>query len=84
MGQNAGGIDFLEEVNGHTQIHVAHALDGQADSVFTGIKHAVLAGAIILEKKQAVAVRQRINVLGFTCVIWRLRLSLKVISNSRI
>ena len=68
MGADAGGIDLLEEVNGHAQVHVAHALDGQTDRVLAGIEHTVLAGAVVLELKQTVAIGQSINVLGFTGV----------------
>ena len=49
MGADAGGVDLLEEVDGHPQVHVAHALDGQTNGVLTGIEHAVLAGAVVLE-----------------------------------
>ena len=68
MGQNAGSIDLLKEVDGHTQIHVAHTLDGQADAVFTGIKHTVLAGAIVLELQLIVTIGQCINIFGLTGV----------------
>ena len=52
--------------DGHSQIHVAHTIDGKADGVFAGIEHAVLAGAVILEQQQAVSVGQCVNILGFT------------------
>jgi len=68
VGLDAGGVDLLEEVDGHTQVHVAHALDGQAHGVLAGIKDAVLAGAVVFELQQVVAVLQGVNVLGLTGV----------------
>ena len=32
------GIDLLKEVDGHTQVHIAHALDGQAHGVLAEIE----------------------------------------------
>ena len=68
MGLDAGGVDLLEEVDGHAQVHVAHAVDGQANRVLAGIEHAVLAGAVVFELEQVVAVFQSINILGLTGV----------------
>ena len=68
MGLDAGGIDLFEEVDGHAQVHVAHAVDGQAHGVLAGIENAVLAGAVIFELQQIVAVFQGIDVLRFASV----------------
>ena len=66
MGQDTGGIDLLKEVNGHPQIHIANAVDGQANTVLARIKYAILAGAIVLELQQIVAIVKGIHILGLT------------------
>ena len=65
---DTGGVDFLKEIDGHPQVHIAHAVNGQTDGVFTGIEHAVLAGAVVLELQQIVAVVQGKHVLGLASV----------------
>ena len=64
VGLDAGSVDLLEEVDGHAQVDVAHAVDGQAHGILAGIEHTVLAGAVVLELEQVVAVVQRVDVLG--------------------
>ena len=64
--KDSGGVDFFKEVLGHAQIDVAHTLDGQAHAVLTRIKHAVLAGAVVLKLEQVVAVVQCVNILGLS------------------
>ena len=68
VGADAGGVDLFKVVDAHAQVHIAHAFDGQADAVFAGIEDAVLAGAVILEQQQAVAIGQLVNILGFAGV----------------
>ena len=68
VGLDAGGIDLLEEVDAHAQIDVADAVDGEADGVLAGIEHAVLAGAVIFEFEQVIAVVKRVHVLGLAGV----------------
>jgi hypothetical protein len=68
MGLDAGSIDLLKIINGHTKVHITHALDGQTNGVFTGIEHTILTGAVILEQQQAVAIFQSINILGLAGV----------------
>ena len=68
MGLDAGGVDLLEEVDGHAEVDVAHALDGEADRVLARIEDAVLAGAVVLELEQVVAVLEGEHVLGFAGV----------------
>ena len=68
VGADAGGVDLLEEVDGHTQVHVAHALDGQAHGVLAGVEHAVFPGAVVLELQQVIAVVQGVDVLGLSGV----------------
>ena len=68
VGGDAGSVDFFKEINGHPKVYVAHAIDGQAHRVFAGIEHAVLAGAVVLELQQVVAVVQSKHVLGLTSV----------------
>ena len=63
-----GGVDLLKEVDGHAQVHVAHALNGQAHGVLAGVEHTVLAGAVVLEFQQAVAIGQSVDILGFAGV----------------
>ena len=62
------GVDLLKEVDGHPQVHIAHAVDGQTHRVLAGIKHTVLAGAVILELQQVVAVVQSKYVFGLASV----------------
>ena len=68
VGTDTGSVDLLKEIDGHTQVYIAHALDGQADAVFAGIELAILASAVILKQQQAVAVGQLINILGLAGV----------------
>ena len=68
VGQDTGGIDLLKEIDGHTQVDVAHTLDGQTHGVLAGIEDAVLAGAVVLKLQQAVAVLQLVNVLSLAGV----------------
>ena len=63
---DACSIDLLKVVDGHTQVHIANAFDGQTNGVFAGIEHAVFAGTVVLEQQQAVAVGKSINILGLT------------------
>lgn len=59
---------FFKEIDGHAQVHITHAVNGEAYGIFAGIKDAVLAGAVILEFQQIVAVIQRVDVFGFAGV----------------
>ena len=68
VGLDAGSIDLLKEIDAHPQVHIAHAVDGQADGVLTGIKHAILTGTVVLELQQVVAVLQSIDILGLPSV----------------
>ena len=61
-------INLFEEIDRHTKIYVADAVDGKSDRIFAGIKHAVLAGAVILEFEKVVAVVECEYVLCLTCV----------------
>jgi hypothetical protein len=58
----------LEIIDGSAKICLTDALDLEADGVFAGIEHAVLAGAIVLELKHYVAVIERIDVFGFALI----------------
>jgi len=64
MGSNAGCIDLFEEIDGHAQVHIANAFNGQANRVLTGIKNAILTGAVVLELEQIIAILQSINILS--------------------
>ena len=66
MRADAGGVDLFKKVLGHAQVDIAHALDGQAHAVLAGVKHAVLARAVILELEEVVAVLQCEYVLGLS------------------
>ena len=66
MRADAGGVDLFKKVLGHAQVDIAHALDGQAHAVLAGVKHAVLARAVILEPEQVVTVVQCEYILGLS------------------
>ena len=68
VGLDAGGVDLLKEVDGHPQVYIAHAVDGQTHGVLAGIENTVLAGAVILELQQVVAVIQSEHIFGLTSV----------------
>ena len=68
MGADPGGVDFLEEVDAHPQVDIAHPRNGQAHAVLAGIKHAVLTGTVVLEFQQTVAIGQSVNILRLTGV----------------
>ena len=68
MRADAGGVDLFKEVDRHAQVDITDAVDGQADAVLAGVEHAVLAGAVILELQQIVAVFQCVDILGFAGV----------------
>ena len=66
MGLDAGLLQLLKEVDGHLQVDPAHALDGEAHGILTGVELAVLAGAVVFELQQVVAVFQGVNILGLS------------------
>ena len=68
VGLDACGIELFKEIDGHTEVHVANAVDLETNGVLAGIKHAVLAGAVVLKLEKIVAVVECENVLGFSGV----------------
>ena len=68
MGLNARGTDLFKEIDRHPQVYIPHAVDGQTNRIFAGIKYPILAGAVVLELEQVVAVVQSVNILGFSGV----------------
>ena len=66
VGLDACCVDLLEEIDGHSQVNIANALDSEADGILAGIEYAVLAGAVVLELEQVVAVIQLENILGLS------------------
>jgi hypothetical protein len=68
MRADTRSIDLFEKVDRHAQVHIANALYGKAYRVFTGVKHPVLAGAVIFEFEQIVAIVESIHIFGLSGV----------------
>ena len=65
---HAGFFQQLKKVDGRFQVFTANALNGEAHRVLARVEHAVLAGAVILEFQQHVAVFQLKYVFCFAFV----------------
>ena len=68
MSLDACGIDLFKEIDRHSEVDVAHTVNGETYRVLARIKHTVLARAVVLEFQKIVSVVKRKDVFCFASV----------------